>query len=249
MRGDLTASTPEPEVAGEGDGEGGRSRSPADETRARIVDAAERMFAEHGIEAASLRAICLAAGQSNSVAVQYHFGDRTGLINAIFSKRTPVIEKRRRALLVETQKAGKPLDIRTLVKILVWPITELKEPDGRYVYAQFMLQFLNARLLLPETSHPLGRQRMGLPQTQSSTTFEAVQMIVDQLPEIPEKVVRERLLLQLHAFLSALVNWARYHDREKGVWPLHVLIADQIDIFSTVLSMPVSPVVADHFRE
>jgi len=227
---------------------GASSTSAGDDTPGRIVDAAERLFAEHGIEGASLRAICLAAKQSNTVAVQYHFGDRMGLVDAIFAKRTPVIEKRRSELMAEARTAGTPLDIRTLVKILVLPLIEMKEADGRNVYAQFMLQFLNARLLLPETSHPLGRQRMGLPQTEASTTFEAVQMIVDQLSEIPEEVVRERLVLQLQAFLSALVNWERYHDREKGTWPLDILIADQIDIVSTVLAMPVSPDVARHFK-
>ena len=89
---------------------------------------------------------------------------------------------------------------------------------------------------------------MGLPQNQVSTTFEAVQMIASQLPDIPEKVVRERLLLQLHSFLSALVNWERFQDQEDVLWPLDVLIIDQIDIFSTILSMPVSPEVAQHFK-
>ena len=115
-------------------------------------------------------------------------------------------------------------------------------------FARFMLQFINARLLLSETDHPLSRQRMGLPQNQVSTTFEAVQMIASQLPDIPEKVVRERLLLQLHSFLSALVNWERFQDQEDVLWPLDVLIIEQIDIFSTILSMPVSPEVAQHFK-
>ena len=48
-------------------------------TRAWIVAAAERLFADIGIDATSLAEINKAAGQRNRSAVQYHFGDKEGV--------------------------------------------------------------------------------------------------------------------------------------------------------------------------
>ena len=45
----------------------------ADLTKARLMTAAEGLFAEYGIEAVSARQIALAAGQRNQSAIRYHF--------------------------------------------------------------------------------------------------------------------------------------------------------------------------------
>ena len=47
-----------------------------------MIDAGERLAAERGIAAMSLREVQAAAGQRNKSAAQYHFGSRTGLIEA-----------------------------------------------------------------------------------------------------------------------------------------------------------------------
>lgn len=52
--------------------------SEPDNTRRRLLEAAEAAFAERGFEAASVRAICAAAG-ANVAAVNYHFGDKQSL--------------------------------------------------------------------------------------------------------------------------------------------------------------------------
>jgi AcrR family transcriptional regulator len=54
------------------------SRSGADPTRQRLLEAAEAIFAEAGFEAASVRDICKRAG-ANVAAVNYHFGDKKRL--------------------------------------------------------------------------------------------------------------------------------------------------------------------------
>ena len=50
----------------------------------RLVLAAERLFALHGIDGVSLRQIASEAGSANNSAVHYHFGSKEGLIGAIF---------------------------------------------------------------------------------------------------------------------------------------------------------------------
>ena len=54
--------------------------APRGAARQAIVEAAERLFAERGIEAVSLRDVSAAAGQRNHSAAQYHFGDRAQLV-------------------------------------------------------------------------------------------------------------------------------------------------------------------------
>lgn len=64
----------------------------------KILLAAERLFAERGF-GVSLREIAVAAGQRNHSAVQYHFGDKTGLIDALYAYRMTPLNLRRRELL------------------------------------------------------------------------------------------------------------------------------------------------------
>ena len=71
------------------------------DTRERLIRAAEKLFAERGVSGVSLREINREAGAKNAVAVQYHFGDRDGLLRAVLAKHWPDVEARRHALLVD----------------------------------------------------------------------------------------------------------------------------------------------------
>jgi AcrR family transcriptional regulator len=68
------------------------------DTRESLLDAAESLFAEHGIQAASLRAITQQAG-ANLAAVHYHFGSKEGLVRAVFSRRLKPLNEERLRLL------------------------------------------------------------------------------------------------------------------------------------------------------
>jgi len=64
-----------------------------------MIDAAERIVAEQGFPALTLRAVQEAAGQSNKSAANYHFGSRDGLIAAILDERMAPVSAHRRDLL------------------------------------------------------------------------------------------------------------------------------------------------------
>ena len=59
---------------------------PLKETQKRILDAAEELFMQHGFEATSMRMLTTAAGV-NLAAVNYHFGSKDALIEAVFRRR------------------------------------------------------------------------------------------------------------------------------------------------------------------
>jgi AcrR family transcriptional regulator len=101
------------------------------DTRDLILDAAELLYAERGIDGVSLREITEAAGQRNNAAVHYHFGGRDGLVRALFERRYGQLEARRGAMLDELDGAGRGHELEPLVRALVAPFAE--EVDGHWV--------------------------------------------------------------------------------------------------------------------
>jgi AcrR family transcriptional regulator len=84
----------------------GRARNSEIDTKARLLDAAERPFPDKGVEAVSRWDIALAAGV-NLAAVNYHFGSRQEFIRAVIKRRAEAINARRLAALARTeQQAG-----------------------------------------------------------------------------------------------------------------------------------------------
>ncbi len=116
---------------------------PGDSTRERLLDAAEMLFAEHGIGAVSFREINRAAGAKNAVAVQYHFGDRDGILRAISAKHFPAVDARRHAMLDEYEAQGAS-DIRLLAAALVRPLaSKLEDRNGGLAYLQIYAELVN----------------------------------------------------------------------------------------------------------
>ena len=52
------------------------------ETRERLLEAAQRLFAQRGFKRVTVREICRAA-RANVAAVNYHFGDKLGLYREV----------------------------------------------------------------------------------------------------------------------------------------------------------------------
>ena len=106
------------------------------DTRAELIRAAERLFASRGIDGVSSREITRAAGQRNTSALQYHFGDRPSLLQAVIDKHRADTEPRRHALLDQCEADGSG-DLRALAAALVLPLAaKLADPDGGRAYLQ-----------------------------------------------------------------------------------------------------------------
>ena len=83
------------------------NRPSQSKTKTHILDVAERLFADHGLEVVSVRDITEAAKTSLG-AINYYFGTKQGLIAAIFDRRlTPVTQARLAALDAVEKAAGK----------------------------------------------------------------------------------------------------------------------------------------------
>lgn len=100
----------------------------APDTKQRILDAAETLFATQGVGATSLRAIIAAAGV-NSAAIHYHFGSKEGLIEALFSRRITPINEERLARLRAMEKSGQA-DHESLLRAFLEPMLGVSVPHG-----------------------------------------------------------------------------------------------------------------------
>ena len=79
-------------------------------TKQRILDAAEHLFMEHGFEATSLRAITSDANV-NLAAVNYHFGSKEELFQAVLTRRLDPMNRQRLELLTQYEFASAPLPV------------------------------------------------------------------------------------------------------------------------------------------
>ena len=92
------------------------------DTKLRLLDAAEKLFSEHGFAATSLRAITTAAG-ANLAAVNYYFGSKEGLVRAIFDRRLGPLNDERLRLLAECEReaAPDPPDVDCVLRAMTVP--------------------------------------------------------------------------------------------------------------------------------
>lgn len=98
------------------------------QTKQKLVDAAERLFAEQDVERVNLVDVSKEAGQKNRNAAQYHFGDRAGLITAVLNRHADVIAEQRRQALASLGQQDK-VTMKALVAVLVLPVVEHVKTD------------------------------------------------------------------------------------------------------------------------
>jgi AcrR family transcriptional regulator len=102
-----------------------------------LILTAERLYALHGFDGVPLRHIGTAAGMANKSAVQYHFGGKEGLIQAILAYRVEELT-RRRAILGARSSAT---DLRSVLEAHQLPLMELAEDEDCY-YLPFLEQLI-----------------------------------------------------------------------------------------------------------
>jgi AcrR family transcriptional regulator len=91
------------------------------DTRTKVLDAAERLFAEHGYRGTSVRAITDLAG-ANLAAVAYHFGSKAGLMTAVARRAVEPITTAQRTRLDELLARTADPGVADLVEAFAGPL-------------------------------------------------------------------------------------------------------------------------------
>jgi AcrR family transcriptional regulator len=104
------------------------------DTKQKILDAAESLFANEGYHCTSLRAITGKAGV-NLAAVNYHFGSKEALLDAVFERRlVPLNEVRMKRIsdvLEAARKEGRRPLVADVLRAFVEPTLRFKSEPGR----------------------------------------------------------------------------------------------------------------------
>jgi AcrR family transcriptional regulator len=102
------------------------------DTKSRILDAAEHLFMEHGFEATSLRSLT-AAASVNLAAVNYHFGSKEVLFQAVLTRRLDPMNQERIDLLerVERESAGRGSSVEKILFAMLIPALRLARDEKR----------------------------------------------------------------------------------------------------------------------
>ncbi|WP_164738514.1 TetR/AcrR family transcriptional regulator [Aquabacter cavernae] len=102
------------------------------ETRNRLLDKAEALFAEHGFNGVSMRTITGAAGV-NLAAAHYHFQSKEGLYRAVFARRVGPMNMEReellRACLAEEERTGR-MDPAAVLDAFIGPAIRVSNEPG-----------------------------------------------------------------------------------------------------------------------
>jgi AcrR family transcriptional regulator len=95
------------------------------ETRQRVLVAAEQLFAERGIEGVSIRDITQAASV-NLAAINYHFGTKQALAAEVFKHCLEPLNTKRLELLdmVEAKADGRPPKLEAVLEAMIRPAVE-----------------------------------------------------------------------------------------------------------------------------
>jgi len=95
-------------------------------TKEQILDAAEALFSEHGVEAVPLRRIIAEAGV-NQAAIHYHFGSREALVKAVFARRFDPLNRERIVRLDELESALREPTVEEILYAVVAPAFHISQ--------------------------------------------------------------------------------------------------------------------------
>jgi AcrR family transcriptional regulator len=191
-----------------------------EETRARLIRAGARLFAEH---------------QRNTTALQYHFGDRRGLVRAILAKHNLDVEAERHGMLDELE-ARSGVSAREWVQALVVPAAaKLADRDGGRDYLRIMAELMNRpdpkfdRRSLEDIRRSVNRWR---------------KLMAPLMPELSVNRLHRRFtaLRIMHFELARRAESSR--RRDDRLFASHL-----VDLITAILMSPVSEETSDLLRE
>lgn len=197
-------------------------------TRERVLETAERLFAERGLSAVSLREIGAAAGQRNPSVVQFYWESKQGLVDAILALRMRPIDLSRLAVLEQLERDGRAGNLQALVEALVYPFLAALRPGSCY-----------ARFLAAVWADQLHSHVFVLPLREMEGLRRIQRRLRTRLAHLPPRVWRQRLDL-LGTLLIAAAARHEYDLRQRRALArdTSALASDLTQTFVAMLSVP-----------
>ena len=183
------------------------------DTKTDILDAGQKLMAEHGINGISLRAMLVEAG-ANNAALHYHFGSREALIEAIVARHGRRNSERRREIIEQLLARNETVDVYDVVDAMVDPILQMLAEEGES--GRRFLRFL-ARLHSDRTGIHLELEARNFADVHEGIT----KMLGEACPDVPKHVMAKRITMAIDVMLQSLANadvmssdWTEEHPGE-----------------------------------
>lgn len=185
-----------------------RARSEATQTA--LMQAAEKLIAERGIENVSIRDIVGAAGQKNESALQYHFKNFSGLIEAIHNKRSAETQALRSQLLAGLLEETAEPTLRQLCELMVQPSYELAR--SKVDYRRYIRAFGDTLMLAESSALSIAaRNGAGGSSGQQLTT-----LLRKALPHLDKAAYRRRMDGAVRLCSASMFHQARQKNAFRG---------------------------------
>lgn len=215
---------------------------PAD-TRDRLLDAAERLFAERGLQGISLRAINVAAGARNVAAAHYHFRSKDGLVRAVVARRMDALSNARLAALraAEIAAGADRPPLRPLVEAIVLPtIGLLADASGGGTHY--------LRLLARAAADPdVDLEALATDAFRESSVLY-LSLLGRALPGLPAQTLVRRALFGMELLLNGVLPAARFARTADGALNAPYLQGFAADLVDFVCAGLQAPAPADRAR-
>jgi len=187
------------------------------DTRSRILDVAEELFSEQGFDRVSIRDITKKA-EVNLAAINYHFGSKEDLIEAIFEREViPVNEARIDALDAVERSSKKDPKLEAILEAFIRPAVQcsLGKPKGGKAFSRLFGRCLSEPS--PEIEALLKRQFEPLVERMDAALMKA-------LP----KLSRSDIFWCMKFTFGALHHWLLTKDRFVPNWVKNTDVEVQI---------------------
>ncbi|MGM0784293.1 MAG: TetR/AcrR family transcriptional regulator [Pseudomonadota bacterium] len=190
-------------------------------TVTRILDTAEVLFAERGFAETSLRTITSKA-RVNLAAVNYHFGSKKALIQAVFSRYLDPFTERFHGVLddLEARHAGGVIPLEELLESMARTVLEV--PAERHSLKVFM------KLLGLAYSQAQGHLRRYIQEEYGSVFMRFTDLVRRATPELPDSERFWRLHFVLGTVIFTLSGLDALRDIAEKDYGEHVTVRDLI---------------------
>lgn len=186
------------------------SPNAANKTRSRIIQAAEKIFAQKGFRAMTLRDVTQQAGV-NLAAVNYHFGSKTNLMRAVIQRRIEPINMERIARLdaCVARNAPQAVPLNEIFDALFRPLFDhaMSEKDPDRAFIQMIGRALTEPADFVRTMH-------------KEFFIELSQRFMSELkrscPELSEEDLQFRFFLSVSTMLGTVTEQIRLENISDG---------------------------------
>jgi AcrR family transcriptional regulator len=174
-----------------------------------ILDVAERLFAEHGYKAVSLRSILRECG-ANTAAAHYHFGSKQELLEAIFERHSAGMNAARLELLAASKATpNSPDTIERILEAFLRPALVWSSDDSG------TRRFMRLRAVVANEQEGLARDLIARYFNETSQNF--IGALSAELPHLGMSELYFRFHFLLGSHYYTVLNPGRIYDLSNGL--------------------------------